>query len=158
MRAGDEKVSRVVEAARAKGLDIDPVTFPEETRTAEDAARAVGCDVAQIVKSLVFDAGEAPILLMVSGANRVDLDVAAAAAGVAKLARADANRAKAATGFSIGATPPVGLPEDLVVLMDEDLMRHDVVWAAAGRPDSVFAADPAELARASGAKICRLTS
>ena len=154
----DDKVRRVVEAGRLAGLTIEPVTFPDGTRTAADAARAVGCDVAQIVKSLVFDAGASPVLLLVSGANRVDIPTAAAAAGVATLDRADANLAKAATGFSIGATPPGGLANDLPVLMDEDLLQHDVVWAAAGRPDSVFAVAPAELARVSGAKVCRLTS
>jgi prolyl-tRNA editing enzyme YbaK/EbsC (Cys-tRNA(Pro) deacylase) len=151
-------VSRVVEAAAAEGLAIEVRRFPQGTRTAADAARAVGCDVAQIVKSLVFDAGASPILLLVSGANRVDLPTAAAAAGVAQLERAGADLAKAATGYSIGATPPVGLARDLPVLMDEDLLRHDVVWAAAGRPDSVFAVEPHALARASGAQICRLTS
>jgi prolyl-tRNA editing enzyme YbaK/EbsC (Cys-tRNA(Pro) deacylase) len=154
----DEKVRRVVEAGRAGGIDVEPVTFPEGTRTAEDAARAVGCDVAQIVKSLVFDAGSSPVLLLVSGANRVDLPTAAAALGVGSLERADANLAKAATGFSIGATPPIGLAGELPILMDEDLLRHDVVWAAAGRPDSVFATDPSVLARVSGAKVCRLTA
>ena len=158
MRAGNEKVSRVVAAGAERGLVVEPVTFPHETRTAEDAARAVGCDVAQIVKSLVFDAEGEPILFLVSGANRVDLDTAAEAAGVARLSRADADRAKAATGFSIGATPPVGHASPLPVYMDEDLLRHDVVWAAAGRPDSVFAVEPKALARASEAKVCRLTS
>ncbi|HEY7874278.1 MAG TPA: YbaK/EbsC family protein [Actinomycetota bacterium] len=154
----DDKVRRVVEAGRERGIAVEPVTFPEETRTAADAARAVGCDVAQIVKSLVFTAGLSPILLLVSGANRVDVTVAASAAGVDGLTRADADLAKRATGFSIGATPPVGLANDLPVLMDEDLLRHDVVWAAAGRPDAVFAVEPSALARASGAKVCRLTS
>lgn len=154
----DEKVRRVVEAGRANGVEVSPVSFPEETRTAADAARAVGCDVAQIVKSLVFQAGSSPLMLLVSGANRVDPKVAAAAAGVESLERADAVLAKAATGFSIGATPPFGLASELPVLMDEDLLEHDVVWAAAGRPDSVFAVEPRALARASGAKVCRLTS
>lgn len=156
--AVDAKVSRVVEAGAARGLEVRPVTFPEETRTAEAAAAAVGCDVGQIVKSLVFEAGGSPILFMVSGANRVDLEVAAAAAGVDELRRADATAAKAATGFSIGATPPVGLASDIPVFMDEDLLQHNVVWAAAGRPDAVFEADPRALARASGATVCRLTA
>jgi prolyl-tRNA editing enzyme YbaK/EbsC (Cys-tRNA(Pro) deacylase) len=78
--------------------------------------------------------------------------------GAPTLSRADADLAKSATGYSIGATPPVGLATALPVLMDEDLLRHDVVWAAAGRPDSVFAVEPRTLARASGAKVCRLTS
>jgi Cys-tRNA(Pro) deacylase len=154
----DEKVRRVVETGRERGIEVEPVTFPKETRTAADAAAAVGCDVAQIVKSLVFAAGAQPVLLLVSGANRVDLVVAAAAAGVEALERADANAAKATTGYSIGATPPFGLAGDLPVLMDEDLLAHDVVWASAGRPDSVFAVEPGALARASGAKACRLTS
>ena len=154
----DEKVRRVVEAGLAKGVDVSPLTFPQGTRTAADAARAVGCDVAQIVKSLVFDAGASPILLLVSGANRVDLSVAAAAAGVDRLERAEATLAKTATGYSIGATPPFGLASELPVLMDEDLHGHDLVWAAAGRPDSVFPVTPHALARASGAKVCRLTS
>jgi prolyl-tRNA editing enzyme YbaK/EbsC (Cys-tRNA(Pro) deacylase) len=157
-RVDDDKVRRVVEAGRAHGIEVEPVTFSEETRTAADAARAVGCDVGQIVKSLVFTAGSDPVLLLVSGANRVDAGVAAGAAGVEALERADANLAKAATGFSIGATPPVGLANALPVLMDEDLLQHDVVWAAAGRPDSIFAVEPRALARASGAKVCRLTS
>jgi Cys-tRNA(Pro) deacylase len=154
----DEKVGRVIAAGAQRGIVVTPVTFPSETRTAADAAEAVGCDVSQIVKSLVFDGEGAPILLLVSGANRVDLDVAAEAAGVPSLSRADANQAKAVTGFSIGATPPVGHSSPLPVFMDEDLLEHDVVWAAAGRPDSVFAVDPHELARASEAKVCRLTS
>jgi prolyl-tRNA editing enzyme YbaK/EbsC (Cys-tRNA(Pro) deacylase) len=154
----DQKVSRVVAAGAARGLVVEPVSFPHDTRTAADAAAAVGCDVAQIVKSLVFDAGGEPVLFLVSGANRVDLDVAAGAAGVAGLSRADADRAKAVTGFSIGATPPLGHSSPLPVFMDEDLLEHDVVWAAAGRPDSVFAADPHALARASEAKVCRLTA
>jgi prolyl-tRNA editing enzyme YbaK/EbsC (Cys-tRNA(Pro) deacylase) len=154
----DEKVRRVIEAGHAQGIEVEPVTFPDGTRTAADAARAVGCDVSQIVKSLVFDGGSSPVLLLVSGANRVDVDVAAVAAGVERLERADAELARAATGYSIGATPPVGLARDLPVLMDEDLLAHDVVWAAAGRPDSVFAVEPHALARASGAKVCRLTS
>lgn len=154
----DEKVRRVVEAGRAGGVEVSPVTFPEETRTAEDAARAVGCDVGQIVKSLVFQAGENALLLLVSGASRVDPQIAAAAAGVERLERADATLAKAATGYSIGATPPFGLASDLPVFMDEDLLVHEVVWAAAGRPDSVFPVQPHALARASGAKVCRLTT
>jgi prolyl-tRNA editing enzyme YbaK/EbsC (Cys-tRNA(Pro) deacylase) len=152
----DEKVRRVVAAGAERGIVVEPVTFERETRTAADAAREVGCDVAQIVKTLVFAAGSKPILLLVSGRNRVDPTRAADAAGVASLARADAESARAATGFSIGATPPFGHPTELTVLMDRDLLDHDVVWAAAGRPDSVFPVAPAELARAAGATICDL--
>lgn len=152
----DPKVERVVAAGAAAGLVVEPRTFTEETRTAEDAARNVGCDVAQIVKSLVFGSEHGPMLFLVAGDNKLDTIKGAAAAGVKKLERVDANEAKAATGYSIGATPPLGLATELEVFMDEDLMRHDVVWAAAGRPDSVFPASPEELARAANAKVSEL--
>jgi prolyl-tRNA editing enzyme YbaK/EbsC (Cys-tRNA(Pro) deacylase) len=152
----DDKVEQVVRAGAEHGLVVEPLVFPAETRTSRDAAVAVGCDVAQIVKSLVFDAGDEPVLLLMSGANRVDLDKGAKAAGVERLRRADAETARAATGYSIGATPPFGHEEELRVFMDEELLDHDVVWAAAGRPDSVFPLSPAELARVSGALVCDL--
>jgi prolyl-tRNA editing enzyme YbaK/EbsC (Cys-tRNA(Pro) deacylase) len=152
----DEKLARVVAAGAEKGLKIEPVTFATETRTAQDAADAVGCQLGQIVKSLVFDADGKPVLFLVSGGNRVDATKGAAAAGVGKLARADANAARDASGYSIGATPPLGHATALEVYMDEDLLTYDEVWAAAGRPDSVFPADPNELARAAGATVCDL--
>ena len=102
------KVGIVIEAGRGVGIEVRPVTFDEETRTATDAARRVGCDVGQIVKSLVFEAEGSPVLFLVSGANRVDVGKAAAVAGVEVLDKADAQAARAATGFSIGATPPFG--------------------------------------------------
>jgi Cys-tRNA(Pro) deacylase len=152
----DAKIAHVVATAAARGLEVEPVTFPSDTRTSQDAAAAVGCDVAQIVKSLVFDAGGHPVLFLVSGANRVDAEKGAAIAGVPKLQRADAEAARKATGYSIGATPPLGHATALPIYMDEDLLQHEVVWAAAGRPDSVFPAPPAELARAAGAQVCDL--
>jgi prolyl-tRNA editing enzyme YbaK/EbsC (Cys-tRNA(Pro) deacylase) len=152
----DEKLARVVAAGAERGLKIDPVTFATETRTAQDAADAVGCRLGQIVKSLVFDADGKPVLFLVSGSNRVDGIKGAAAAGVAKLERADANTAREASGYSIGATPPLGHATELAVYMDEDLLAFDEVWAAAGRPDSVFPAAPSELARAAGAIVCDL--
>ena len=138
----DRRIARVIAAAHALGLEIEPVTFAETTRTAEDAARAIGCDVAQIVKSLIFQSGGQPILFLVSGANRLDLRRAAAAAAVPVLDKADADLTKRTTGFSIGGVPPFGHATSLPVYIDEDLMRFDVVWAAAGRPDSVFSVDP----------------
>jgi prolyl-tRNA editing enzyme YbaK/EbsC (Cys-tRNA(Pro) deacylase) len=152
----DPKIERVVAAGAEVGLTIEPRTFTSETRTAEDAARNVGCDVGQIVKSLVFGSEHGPLLFLVAGDNKLDTAKGAAAAGVTKLERVDANAAKAATGYSIGATPPLGLASGLDVFMDEDLLRHDEVWAAAGRPDSVFPAHPSELARAATAKIVDL--
>lgn len=153
---GDPKIARVVGAGRDLGIEVVPVTFPADTRTAADAARAVGCDVGQIVKSLLFLAEDQPVLLLVSGANRVDLTNAAEALGVSRLDKADADAARAATGFSIGATPPLGLTTDMRILMDEDLLAHETVWAAAGRPDSVFEVDPRDLAAATGATVAQL--
>ena len=141
----DPKVLRVIEAGRSRNIEVRPVTFPAETRTAADAARAVGCEVGQIVKSLVFRAQGRPLLLLVSGANRVDLVKGAAAAGVDRLEKADADEARAATGFSIGATPPFGHEREIPVLMDSDLLGFDEVWAAGGRPDTVFPVAPALL-------------
>lgn len=152
----DPKVRQVVDAGAAAGLSVEPTTFTTETRTAEDAARNVGCEVSQIVKSLVFGSEHGPLLFLVAGNNRLDTKKGATAAGVGKLERLDANAAKAATGYSIGATPPLGVVTQLDVFMDEDLLQHDVVWAAAGRPDSVFPADPKELASAANAAIADL--
>ena len=152
----DPKIVNIVEAGSRLGIQVTPHTFETETRTAQDAAREVGCDVAQITKSLVFEAEGEPVLLLVSGANRVDLDAAARALNVGEVRRADANAAKEATGYSIGATPPFGHRRELRVLMDEDLLTHSEVWAAGGRPDTVFPVDPRKLAEAAGAHICRL--
>lgn len=152
----DPKTERVVAAAAARGLKIEPTRFPDETRTAEDAARAVGCEVGQIVKSLVFESSGEPILFLVSGANRLDPDRAARAAGIDRLERADANGVKSATGFSIGATPPFGHVHEIPVFMDEDLLDYEMVWAAAGRPDSVFEVTPEALAAAAGATVIGL--
>ena len=152
----DPKIARVIEAGAAAGLDVHPVTFPQETRTAVDAAREVGCELGQIVKSLVFQAGHEPLLFLMSGANRLDTGKATAAAGVGLLTKADAARAKEATGYSIGATPPFGHAHRLRMFMDEDLLAYDEVWAAAGRPDSVFPVAPQPLASATGAVVCSL--
>ena len=151
-------MQRVIDAGRAAGLEVEPRTFTNETRTAEDAARNIGCDVGQIVKSLVFGSEHGPLLFLVAGNNRLDTKKGASAAGVAKLERLDANAAKAATGYSIGATPPLGVATELDVFMDEDLLQRDVVWAAAGRPDSVFPSDPRELQRAADARVVDLKS
>lgn len=156
LQVSDPKIQTVVAAGEAKGIVVRPQTFARETRTAQDAAREIGCDVAQIAKSLVFEADGKPVLLIVSGANRVDLSRAAAALGTAEVRRADADAAKDATGFSIGATPPFGHRTELQVLMDEELLLHEEVWAAGGRPDTIFPVEPHALAEAAGATICHL--
>ena len=129
--------------------------FPAGTRTAADAARAVGCSVGQIVKSLVFIAAGAPIVALVSGANRVDERRLGAVAGE-PLVKADAETARSATGYSIGGVPPFGHATEVPVFMDRDLLGYEVVWAAAGRPDSIFEIAPARLRELSGATLVDL--
>lgn len=149
-------VDRVSAAAREAGLEINVRRFPEETRTAEDAARAIGCSVAQIVKSLVFMADGQPLLALVSGANRVDMHRLAAAAGATEARRATGDEARAAGGYAIGGVPPFGHAQSLSVLIDRDLLAHDVLWAAAGLPDAVFSISPHDLVRASGGRVVEL--
>jgi len=149
-------VSRVVAAASEAGLQIDVERFPEGTRTAADAARAVGCDVAQIVKSLVFMADAAPILALASGANRVDAQRLGVALSAMDVRRADGDEARAATGFAIGGIPPFGHDRPLTVLIDRDLLSHDRLWAAAGLPDAVFPITPDDLVQASGGRVVDL--
>jgi prolyl-tRNA editing enzyme YbaK/EbsC (Cys-tRNA(Pro) deacylase) len=120
-----------------------------------DAARAVGCEVGQIVKSLVFVAGGRPVVALVSGANRLDEARLAAVAG-APVTKADAETAREATGYSIGGVPPFGHASEVPVFMDRDLLGHDVVWAAAGRPDSVFEISPERLRELSQAEVADL--
>ena len=129
--------------------------FPQGTRTASDAARAVGCDVGQIVKSLVFVAGGRPVVALVSGANRLDERRLAAVAGE-PVAKADAETSRAATGYSIGGVPPFGYATEVPVFMDRDLLVYDAVWAAAGRPDAVFEIEPERLRELSNAKVSDL--
>lgn len=143
---------RVIGVAAAAGVTIDVRRFPEGTRTAGDAARAIGCEVSAIAKSIVLMSAEGPLLVVVSGSNRADYDKVAKAAGVAAVRRADAEQARAATGYPIGGTAPWGHPQPLPVLCDPDLLTFDTVWAAGGTPDTVFAITPADLLRVSGAK------
>jgi prolyl-tRNA editing enzyme YbaK/EbsC (Cys-tRNA(Pro) deacylase) len=142
----DAKIARVVEAGAAIGLHIQPVTFTRETRTAVDASKEVGCELGQIVKSLIFLGDNEPVLCLVSGADRLDEAKARAAAEVRSLRRADAEMAKQAFGHATS----------LRVFMDVGLLAFDEVWAAAGRPDSVFPIDPRELAAATHASVCPL--
>ncbi len=143
-------IDRVERAAADRGLAIEVRRFPEGTKTAPDAARAVGCEVGQIVKSLVFVADGRPILALTSGANRADVHKLASALGAASVRRADADEAREATGFVIGGTPPFGHPRKLEVVVDRDLLGYGEVWAAAGTPDAVFRISPRDLVEASG--------
>jgi len=145
---------RVEAAARALGLDIQVRAMSQSTRTAEEAAAACGCTVGQIVKSLVFRGKESgkPYLLLVSGSNRVNEKVAAGIIGE-PLQRPDAQYVRDITGFAIGGIPPVGHASRLATYMDRDLLAHEVVWAAAGTPDSVFPVAPSELQDKAEAKV-----
>ncbi len=145
-------IERFTAEARRLGLEPEVREFPQGTRTAEDAARAVGCEVGQIVKSLVFVAGEQPFLALTSGPNRADMDRLSSLMDGLPVRRATPDEAREATGFAIGGTPPFGHPRPLRVLLDRDLMAHDVLWAAAGTPHAVFPITPGDLVRASGAE------
>jgi len=118
--------------------------FPEGTRTAEDAAGAIGCSLGQIVKSLVFLAAGRPVVALVSGANRLDTARLGGLAGD-PVVKADAETTRVATGYAIGGVPPFGHAQPLAIYVDRDLLGYAVVWAAAGRPDSVFAITPERL-------------
>jgi prolyl-tRNA editing enzyme YbaK/EbsC (Cys-tRNA(Pro) deacylase) len=145
-------IERFLAAAEGLGLFPEVREFPEGTRTAADAARAIGCEVGQIVKSLVFVAGTEPFLALTSGPNRADTATLAELLGGVPVRRADPEEARRATGFAIGGTPPFGHPRRLRVLCDRDLLRYQEVWAAAGTPNAVFAIRPDDLLRASGAE------
>lgn len=140
---------RVLEAAARKGVSLRIQTFADTTHTAEDAARAVGAELGQIVKSLVFVApspdGLEPILALVSGSNRVDLARLAAVLGLHGVRPATAREADDLTGFVIGGIPPIGHPRPMRVVMDPDLGRFQTLWAAAGTPNAVFSVPPGTL-------------
>jgi prolyl-tRNA editing enzyme YbaK/EbsC (Cys-tRNA(Pro) deacylase) len=146
-------VDRVTAAAARAGLEIEVRRYPEGARTAADAAAAIGCEVAQIVKSLVFVADETPILALVSGANLADTGALARELGASVVRRASGQEARAATGFAIGGVPPFGHDGELAVVIDRDLTTHEVVWAAAGLPDAVFPIAPEDLVAASGGRV-----
>jgi Cys-tRNA(Pro) deacylase len=138
---------RVVDAARARELDIDVREFPQGTKTAQEAAGAIGCEVAAIVKSLVFVADDEPVLALVPGDRRLDTARLAQAAGASAVSRADLETVRSATGYAAGGTPPFGHATELRVFADEALRRHDPVWAAAGTPTTVFPLALADLER-----------
>lgn len=149
-------VLRVVEAAHAAGLDPEVREFPEGTRTAEAAAAAVGCDVAQIVKTLVFFVDGEPVVAMVSGRHRLDPARLAAAAGGQEARRATPDEVRWATGFAIGGTPPFGHARRLPLFLDRTLLGHAEVWCAAGTPTAVFPVAPEALLLATGAQVADL--
>lgn len=148
---------RVAEAARALGLAVEVREMPASTRTAEEAAAACGCAVAQIVKSLIFrgKTTKTPWLFLVSGANRVNEKRMVEVIGE-PVVRVSADDVRALTGYAIGGVPPLGHATRLETVMDEDLLAHDTIWAAAGTPFAVFSTTAKALAEAVSAKIARV--
>jgi prolyl-tRNA editing enzyme YbaK/EbsC (Cys-tRNA(Pro) deacylase) len=145
---------KIQDALTALGLDLKVIEFTESTRTAQEAAERVGCQLGQIVKSLVFrgQGSGQPILVLTSGANRVDESRLAGLAGE-PIGRADPDFVRQVTGFAIGGVPPLGHSQPVRTFIDEDLMEYETVWAAAGTPKAVFELTPAELRDLSGGRV-----
>ena len=148
-------VDRVVRAARAEGLEVRPRSFPDGTKTAIDAARAIGVGVAQSVKSLVFAVDGRPVMALVPGDRRLDEALLAAAAGGTMVERMDAAAVRDATGFPIGGVSPVG--HTLPVYVDSGIGVYDEVWVAAGTGHDVFSIAPSDLVRVTRGILCRLS-
>ncbi len=143
---------RFEEAATALGLDLDIKRFPEGTRTAADAAAAVGCELGQIVKSLVFECDGEPLLALTSGSKRVETAALGHLAG-GTVKQASADTVKAATGYAIGGTPPFGHSNPLRTFVDASLLHYETVWAAAGTAELVFALSSDDLVRITGGTV-----
>src|SRR5437899_13067407 len=155
-RAMHRNVRAVVEAGKVLGLDIHPREFADGTRSAADAAMAIGVDLGQIVKSLVFAVDGEAVVALVSGDNYLDEEKLARAAGGTRAWREDPDTVRDATGFPIGGVPPFGHREPLRVFIDEDLLTFDELWAAAGTAHACFPILPDELVRATGGAVCHL--
>ncbi|MCX4994197.1 YbaK/EbsC family protein [Streptomyces longwoodensis] len=144
------------EALRRMGLDALNAQirrFPDATRTAAEAAAAIGCELSQICKSLIFAADGVPVLVLMDGASRVDVDLVRKELGADAVTRADAALVRETTGYAIGGVPPFGHRTATRVLADRGLLAHDVVWAAAGDPHTVFPLAPRELVAHAGATL-----
>ena len=149
-------VTRVVQAAKERGLEITTRRFPEGTKTAQDAANAIGVSLGQIVKSLVFAVDGEIVMAFVSGANQLDEEKLARAGGGLKCSRVDADAVREATGFPIGGVPPFGHATQLRVFVDSDLLQYDEVWAAAGTWNDNFGANPNDIVRVAGGVVTDL--
>jgi prolyl-tRNA editing enzyme YbaK/EbsC (Cys-tRNA(Pro) deacylase) len=148
---------KVQQALQALGMDLQVIELPGSTRTAVEAAQAVGCQVGQIVKSLVFKAkrSQRPILVVASGQNRVDEHRVEALIGE-PLGKADADFVRQQTGFVIGGVPPLGHTQQLETFIDEDLLQYAEIWAAAGTPHAVFRLTPGDLVKMNGGRLAAI--
>jgi prolyl-tRNA editing enzyme YbaK/EbsC (Cys-tRNA(Pro) deacylase) len=158
----DPAIQRVLDAATRKGVELEVRVFDRSTHTAQDAADALGIEIGQIVKSLVFvapqpDGALEPIVCLVSGPNRVDVARLAAVTGEPEIRRATANEAHDLTGFSIGGIPPIGHSAPVRIVMDPDLGRFPTVWAAAGTGTAVFPVPPGTLRTLANATVAPIT-
>ena len=143
-----------MESGRDLGLKVDVRYMESSTATAQEAATVLGCEQGQIAKSLVFVADGDPVVCVASGAHRVDMDLLADTLDVAEIRQASPDEVRAATGYCVGGVPPFG--HDLPVVMDEDLLQHDRVWAAGGDGHSLFDVDPRRLAECTHARVARV--
>ena len=145
-------VDRVREALLAAGLPDTISAFPEGTRTAKDAAAAIGCTVAQIAKSIVFRSGDRAVVVIASGVNRIDSDKVSAVLN-ATIDRADANWVRDVTGFAIGGVAPIGHINPPIIVVDEDLLKLEPIYAAAGSPMHIFRTTGPDLVKMTGASV-----
>ena len=146
---------KVIHSARELGLDVNVRRLEASTATADDAAVAVGCDKGQIAKSLVFVADGDPVLVIASGAHRVDMGCLCEALDCAECRQATPDEVRAATGFPVGGVPPFG--HGLPVVLDETLLEHDAVWAAGGDGHSLFEIDPKRLVECTSARVASVS-
>ncbi|MFC8229982.1 YbaK/EbsC family protein [Streptomyces sp. NPDC057287] len=144
---------RFAEALRELGLQVEVRRFPDATRTAVEAATAIGCELSQIVKSLIFEADGVPVLVLMDGSSRVDVELVRSELGAVKVGRARADLVRETTGYAIGGVPPFGHRTKTRVLADRGLLAHAEVWAAAGHPHAVFRLDPATLVELAGGTL-----
>jgi prolyl-tRNA editing enzyme YbaK/EbsC (Cys-tRNA(Pro) deacylase) len=151
-------VWRVLDAAAGCGIEVTVTEFPDGTRTAGDAATAVGCSIDQIVKSMVFDADGELVLALTSGVNRIDPAALATVVGAATCRRADPDEVRRVTGFAIGGVAPIGHDQHLPAWIDPHLLGFDEVWAAAGTPRHMFPVTPSALVTLTGARAARFTA
>ncbi|MFE3518439.1 YbaK/EbsC family protein [Streptomyces sp. NPDC059166] len=144
---------RFAEALRELGLQVEVRRFPDATRTAVEAAAAIGCELSQIVKSLIFEADGAPVLVLMDGSSRVDVERVRDELGAEKVTRARADLVRETTGYAIGGVPPFGHRTRTRVLADRGLLAHEEVWAAAGHPHAVFRTAPGTLVELAGGTL-----
>ena len=151
------RVKKVQQTLKSLGFSDEIVVFPDSTRTAIEAAQAVGCSVGQIVKSLVFRGAQShkPVLALVSGANRVNEKRLGLLFGE-EIEKADADFVRQHTGFAVGGVPPGGHAEHLATFIDRDLLQYDEIWAAAGSPHAVFRLTPNDLQRMTVGEVVAL--